>query len=80
MASDKLESDRVDKAKQVMDLHREVAQNVRRGMHAGMQAGRYTDRHADRLTGRQAGRQAGRREWRRVRLEQIERSTPKSGC
>ena len=28
LASSKLESDRVDKAKQVMDLHREVAQNV----------------------------------------------------
>lgn len=35
MASDKLESDRVDKAKQVMDLHREVAQNVRRDRQAG---------------------------------------------
>lgn len=28
LASSKLESDRVDKAKHVVDLHREVAQNV----------------------------------------------------
>lgn len=45
MASDKLESDRVDKAKQVMDLHREVAQNVRRDRQAGQ--GGQTDENGD---------------------------------
>lgn len=74
LASSKLESDRVDKAKQVMDLHREVAQNVSPLHSTRVESSRVQPAKVDSaeysvsIFSSRAGKKASPREWQRRRV------------